>query len=1040
MKVIILHLSDIHFKEDDTNLEDRIPSIVNALTQLDTEANNCVIAVSGDIAFSGKEVEYSLATAFVSNLRSQLETSGRFSVKGIVLVPGNHDCDFDLDLSIRTPILEELPTNISNLAEGNKLSEELLSVSKAFFDFQNGLSDAEIKGPWISRSETMQIGEFTLTFLCHNTALSSQLDERQGQLRFPLGLAKNVGPENSQTSFILTLMHHPYNWFEAENAKALKDHVRSSSDLVLTGHEHEEDAYTTVSLSGEHISYIEGAPFNDHSTQRSGFIAIVVDLERKQQKISFFEWADPHFTCSKSSEWKAFIRNEAIPGRFNINDNFRTYIEDIGTGFTHPNLRRSLKLDDVYIFPDIKVFDPKKKLERKTLPAIKFSNGVPDYILTKKRVLILGGEKSGKSSIAKQLFARILKQGDLAPILVSGDKIRSVQESKFSALIKKTFSAQYSLSKYEEFKNLPPGKKALIIDDWERTRLNRMGQTKFIKLAEGLFETILVIASDLYHLEEITETSLDQNPFAHFTVTEIRPFGFTLRGRLIEKWYTLGKEDTIQTEVLEHSVRHAEKTVLTLLCKNILPSYPVVILSVLHMLDVKGGEDANTGLYGQLYEALITTALANATGNSTSIDTLYTFISLLAYELWKKEKSSLTRAEFSAIAAAYFKLYRIRLSEVDILKELEEAQILSSIDNHYRFRYKYCFYYFVAKYYQGSLQNPETCEATKAELLLMADRLYFKDHTHILMFVVFLTKNHDLIERIMRNGNQVYGNEEPCNFEEHVTFINKLFKESSKLQLPPGDPKDHREEHRRRLDEESEEEEDTDSDNKRDKEIYYDDSLDEIIKLNISFKQLQLLGQVLRNFPGSLLAEQKIKLTQTAYNLGLRTLRAVLKIAERNIEEFRTCISQIIKQNRTFESEADLAKATDEIIIGLTKRCAYAFLKRISYAVGLEILEEIYDEVLKREGESLSVRLIDVTVKLDHFEGFPEDDIEKLVHDLKKDYFCTTVLRDLVAQHLYLFSTNYATRQKMGSLLGIETTTPVFLDNPDKGPGEKKEE
>lgn len=258
MKIIILHISDIHFRKNDTHLIERIPSIVNALKPLASDARYCVIAVSGDIAYSGKEEEYALANIFFSTLRSELESSERFRVPKIVLVPGNHDCNFDLDQSARNPILEHLASKISDLSEGSRLSNELLSVLGAFFSFQKELSPGESKYPWISQRITVPIEGLTLTFLCHNTALTSQYKEIQGGLRFPIGIAQDAGPENTQTGLILTIMHHPYNWFDAENSRDLKNHVNSNSDIVLTGHEHEEGAYTTVTFSGENISYIEG--------------------------------------------------------------------------------------------------------------------------------------------------------------------------------------------------------------------------------------------------------------------------------------------------------------------------------------------------------------------------------------------------------------------------------------------------------------------------------------------------------------------------------------------------------------------------------------------------------------------------------------------------------------------------------------------------------------------------------------------------------------------------------------------------------------
>ena len=57
MRILFLHLSDAHFK-DDTNVNDlNINAMVRSLSQLE-KFDECVVVFSGDIVHSGGENQY----------------------------------------------------------------------------------------------------------------------------------------------------------------------------------------------------------------------------------------------------------------------------------------------------------------------------------------------------------------------------------------------------------------------------------------------------------------------------------------------------------------------------------------------------------------------------------------------------------------------------------------------------------------------------------------------------------------------------------------------------------------------------------------------------------------------------------------------------------------------------------------------------------------------------------------------------------------------------------------------------------------------
>ena len=93
-EILILHLSDIHFKkrekEDNKTFRKEVQKkLLEAVTSFGKkERDPDVVAITGDIAFSGKAHEYEEAKAFFAQLKALLPVETIF-----LAVPGNHDVD-----------------------------------------------------------------------------------------------------------------------------------------------------------------------------------------------------------------------------------------------------------------------------------------------------------------------------------------------------------------------------------------------------------------------------------------------------------------------------------------------------------------------------------------------------------------------------------------------------------------------------------------------------------------------------------------------------------------------------------------------------------------------------------------------------------------------------------------------------------------------------------------------------------------------------------------------------------------------------------
>jgi hypothetical protein len=233
MPIGIVQLSDIHIKGRDNPVCGRLSHIRNAVQGVAHDISDLLLVVTGDVAYSGKPEEYTLAAAFLAGVEGGLRGIPCVNFLGTVLIPGNHDCDFGNQGSVRTMLINSTASAAS--AGGNPPEDfvcQMLEVQKAFFEFESSVSGREALTDRLSWTRKFQATSGSITVRCLNTAWLSQREELR-RLYFPVSL---VSETSSDTDLALTLLHHPYNWLEPDNARALRKALETTSDLLLTGH------------------------------------------------------------------------------------------------------------------------------------------------------------------------------------------------------------------------------------------------------------------------------------------------------------------------------------------------------------------------------------------------------------------------------------------------------------------------------------------------------------------------------------------------------------------------------------------------------------------------------------------------------------------------------------------------------------------------------------------------------------------------------------------------------------------------------------
>jgi hypothetical protein len=149
----------------------RIPKITEAVRNLDANISAAVVVLTGDTSFAGTEEQFLVALDSLHYLRESLaaELNGRPPVH-LVIIPGNHDCDFSTKLSARDQLVETIYKAKNPLIDDSIITV-CTEVQSVFFDFRDMVCDSlKINGDRLFSQSVLNDGASTVVFRCLNTA------------------------------------------------------------------------------------------------------------------------------------------------------------------------------------------------------------------------------------------------------------------------------------------------------------------------------------------------------------------------------------------------------------------------------------------------------------------------------------------------------------------------------------------------------------------------------------------------------------------------------------------------------------------------------------------------------------------------------------------------------------------------------------------------------------------------------------------------------------------------------------------------------
>ncbi|QUD90591.1 metallophosphoesterase [Phenylobacterium montanum] len=287
--MLLLHISDIHFREPDCLDADTDPDhpirtrISNHLkTKVDEFGPVDAILVGGDIAYKAHPDEYAVATQWLAELAN---ICGCSSTNRVFVVPGNHDVD--RSITGKNLGLQNAQHRIANARLDNKeqalraqlrsdqVARDLFAAHAAYNDFAAPMN-CQIYPTKIFWHQDLPLGGGVMLRIngLTSTLLSGKdgADDREGDL-FLSAMQTALDPVEDRVH--LTLCHHPVEWLS--DGDQVDDDLNSRAMFQLFGHKHRQRIVPTP----HYIRVLAGSvnPSRKEPGWEPGYNLLRIDVE-----------------------------------------------------------------------------------------------------------------------------------------------------------------------------------------------------------------------------------------------------------------------------------------------------------------------------------------------------------------------------------------------------------------------------------------------------------------------------------------------------------------------------------------------------------------------------------------------------------------------------------------------------------------------------------------------------------------------------------------------------------------------------------------
>jgi predicted phosphodiesterase/GTPase SAR1 family protein len=1005
MNLTILHLSDIHIHSSSDLILTQAKKIASACFTKVRESDACLIIVTGDVAYSGESSQYEEAHIFLSSIKEEIQKEG-CPLVDIVTVPGNHDCSLIPENRSRSIVIERI-ISYPEEASDESIIETCTVPQESYFDFQKRITEIKpIAEHRLWNEYEFIFKEKVLRISAINAAWMSRIPEQQGQLVFPLELFNKLLTEHSDIR--LVLLHHPLNWYCQQSYHPLRQSLRTHANIILSGHEHLSSSGTIKDTNDGSSLYFEAGALQPHELDIFPSFSVIF-LSTNENNIEEYRYSIEGDNIVKQDLNNHLLFDDSIKknGKSELTKDFQNLLSDPGGNFTHPE-KDNIKLDDIFVYPDVKKMDVEVSNESDfiSIERILFKNS------EKRKIILLGEEKSGKSTILFRLFNQFHQEGIL-PIYIKANGLSSASEKEIIKLISQQVKFQYSDPQILD--QAEKEKKVALIDDIDKLSGGAKVIQSLIKYLDKHFSEIILTANTEFELSNLVNNDAS-NLLSTFDTYELQRFNLRLRHQLIKKWCLCGIVNT--KPELDEKIHKIEGLVNTVIGKSLVPSQPIYLLILIQSCQRDQQNELQNSSFAYYYQYIITKSFGECGVKREELDALFNYLSHFAWFLRKENLREIALKEINLFNKEFCRDFvTVDLSER--LKLLCKAKILLKRGEYYSFTYPYIYFYFLGKFLADNLHKAEIKEIVEQ----YCDNLYKYQNAHAILFLTHHNNNNPwVVERILNILQSCFKDCRAMELDGDIEKINTLINTTAHLLITEPDI-DKNQENSRKIKDEIE------ANGHSDKEDSCEsgDQFSFIYKLNLLLRTAEILGQILKNYYGSLERGVKKELINEIFNGPLRLLGTLFESIAHDPSQFVKEVENAIGRERPHllsEKKEEIAKKFTFHILGIL---GTGLILRTAQFVSLKNLQEDVSMVVKNNPTN-AYKLLEAATYLSHPGHLPLEEIRKFASSLKNNNFAFKILQSLGVYHLYQYHMRETDKQKLCSYLDIEITQSHKID------------
>lgn len=1019
MSLLLLHLSDIHIKSASDTILSRGQAIARATFKDLHFADSVVILITGDIAHSGKQHEYELARQLLGDIENTLRSERDIPIY-IICCPGNHDCDF----SAADPDVREMLIKSVKEAQPDDIKPGVIkscaAVQSQFFSFAQALPSGDIEySDDLWTTYRIMLNGKSIIFHAVNVSWLSQLHEQQGSLVFPTNRYQSIAAMDTDVS--ITLMHHPLNWFSQACYRTFRSLIRKHSHLLFFGHEHVPSASNVDdNQTGESIN-VEGGVLQDSSGYISSFNTLSIDIVNERFSHATYEWrGDIYRTDDSEFSWSSFRSlPEKSKSDFTLAVDFAKKLNDPRAQFIHSGKDR-LSLDDLFVYPELRPLD-----DDETRRAVVDAGILRDPASLPAGALIKGDEKFGKSSLLRQLFVNYHERG-YVPLLLEGTDLKGATEREIRKIIEHAVATQYgnNAKTIEKFWALGADRRALLIDDIHDFRIPERLFSEMISKLGRFFEIRIYTCNELFEIRGLVDgnTFNELRNLDHYTIME---FGHRKRLDLVQKWANIGDKSLAPVATLVNNIDRAENVLTSVIGRNLVPSVPFFLLTLLQSLEGSASTDLQNSAFGKYYEYLILESLVAQNVAKDELNEIFNYCAHLSWYIYQKDRRPTPEKELLQFHSAFLSRHGLDINFEKRKTLLLGASVLERKEDYFCFRYTYVYYFFLGLYFSRHIEDEEIQEIIRRS----SQALYKRNNSNLILFISYHSLDKRVYEAVLSVLSGQYAQHRPMALDGDISVINELVSSAPKLIFEDRDVIENRKELRREQDRIAA---------ARESLLKDEDQLSGYVATLISLmKTMEILGQLLKNHYGQLESAPKEVLVEAIFNGALRGLRSILEVLSENADGLVAEIESIIEKRGLESDPIERAAKAKSAMFDLLNLVTVSFIRKAALSVASPHLYNVIDKVVTRNATT-AYRLIQAGVKLDAASGLDIALIADLNKDIQQNTLAQSVLRQLALIHIHLFKTTDDKKQRLCAELQIDVRRQREIDLKTKNSKRKK--